>query len=119
MLGDRLDELKAIGRAAGVAETAALRRVGYEEVVRDAGPVMDIGTVLPVVIWRACSGISHGDLWATFTMTTHTQLPRSDPDAPTMNITVNVEGLQIAAFAAIGMTRRAWALYDQRSLPPY
>jgi hypothetical protein len=118
-LADRLDELTAIARVAGVAEADALRRLGYEEIVRDAGPVLDIGTVLPVVIWRACSGISHGDLWATLTMTTHTPLPRSDPDTPTMSITVNVEGLQLAAFAAIGMTRRAWGLYDQRSTPPY
>ena len=41
-------------------------------------------------------------------MTTHAPLPHSDPDTPTMNITVNVEGLQLAAFAAIAMPRRAW-----------
>jgi hypothetical protein len=86
-LADRLDELEALARACGVAEAEALRRVGYEEIVREASPVLDVG-VLPVVVWRACSGISHGDLWATLTMTTRSPLPRSDPRAPTLSITV-------------------------------
>jgi hypothetical protein len=84
--------------------------------VREAGTATDQGEVVHLVVWRSCSGIAHGDLWATLNVTAREEFTAAlSPDLPTLKITADVKTLLVFLFSALAMTRRGWELYDQRA----
>ena len=72
-----------------------------------------------VLLWSVCSGIAHGDFWATRATTEMVERPGSaTPDVAAFKVSASVGLLAQFTTITVGMTSRAWALYDQRSLSP-
>lgn len=74
---------------------------------------------LPLLIWRACSGIAHGDLWATINVAQREDLDGAPHGMVHSRVTVGVENLYRMTATTIELTKVAWSLYDQRGRPPY
>src|SRR5439155_582682 len=89
----RLDEVRVIAAARGLDPKLALRGPGYEDIVRAAGEVTEVGGDLAVVLWRACSGLAHGDIWASIVLPGREQLATTTPGMANLKLSPNVEGL--------------------------
>jgi hypothetical protein len=116
---DRIDEVRDIARRAGVKETEAVRRVGYKEIVNAAGSTLSPGTSEILLIWKVCSGMTHGDFWTTWNAGDRVELPGAPPGVGAFNFEAKVGILMNVTAAATHMTRLGWQLYDQRSSAPY
>jgi hypothetical protein len=75
----RLEEVRVIASACGLDPKSALRGPGYEDIVRTAGEATEVGGDLAVVLWRACSGLAHGDFWASITLPGAARLASTRP----------------------------------------
>ncbi|MEH1058402.1 hypothetical protein V6U89_24725 [Micromonospora sp. CPCC 206171] len=112
---ERLDQLKAIAKRRGIDESAAIKHVGYAEIVKAAGDTMPGGNKPYLLTWKMCSAIAHGDLWATLNVVSRTELPGAPAGVAHMRITANAQSLFFAVFFAVAMTTAGWHLYDRRS----
>jgi hypothetical protein len=63
----RLDELVELGKPFGIDSSDVLgRTVGYANIVEDAGvETPDLTDTGPLALWQICSGLAHGQTWAT------------------------------------------------------
>ena len=114
---ERVDQVRGIAKRAGVDVAEAVHRVGYWEIVKAAGtgPGAD---VIPL-IWKLCSGMTHGDFWTTWAAAERVELPGAPPGLGSFKITANVQTLMYVTTFTTQMTRLGWHMYDQRSRPPY
>lgn len=108
----RLAEVEQIAAKCGIDGKAATTRATYSEIIKTVG---DPGQVT-VLAWNTCSGIAHGDFWATAAAMRMVGLPvGGSPDVGTYQVTANMKLLRYFATFAVYMTNRGWGLYDQRS----
>lgn len=117
-VNDRLDRIRALATARGLDPRQAVKWVGWEAVVTAAANVLSPGSSFPVVLWRACSGVTHGDLWATIGVTDHTEIG-GDAKVTRRQVQANVTFLREATRVAVGLTELGWALYDKRAAAPW
>jgi HAMP domain-containing protein len=84
------------------------------EVVGEAGASFDLGAEDALLVWRACSGIAHGDTWALSSLPTHEVL--NDPSAAVLNTRVTLDISQLAGWTrrAVRMIEEAQRLYAVR-----
>lgn len=113
----RLDEVRVIASAYGLDPKSALRGPGYEDIVRAAGEATEIGGDLAAVLWRACSGLAHGDFWASITLPGAARLATTRPGMANLELRPNVVGLCTALLAAKILIAEALRLYEQRCTP--
>jgi hypothetical protein len=113
----RLDEVRAIATACGLDSRTAVRGPGYEDIVQAAGEATEVGADLAVILWRACSGLAHGDFWASITLPSRAHLAATRPGMANLELTPNVRGLCTALMAAKIMLAAALRLYDIRCTP--
>jgi hypothetical protein len=112
--------LRTIARASGISEDEAVKGAGHREIVRGAGKSSVVGADLALALWQGCSGLTHGDIWATFGM-----LDRTVQQHPTLpgvlhaRVTASTGGLIMALLVTTMMVSRGFELFDRRSLPPY
>ncbi|MEV0453901.1 hypothetical protein [Catellatospora methionotrophica] len=118
-LQGRLDDLRKIAANEALDEKQALARVGYEEIVREAGRHTIAGDVLACLVWKVSSGIAHGDLWTTLNVSDRMELPGAPPGIAHLRITANMEMLKTCVAITIEMTALGWHLLDMRSRSPY
>jgi hypothetical protein len=112
---DRLDQVKAIAARAGCDEDKAVRGVGYAEIVRAAGADLPLGMKTVYLSWKLCSGITHGDFWATASGMERVEFPGAPAGTGSFKFSANVQLLMHLTLIAAGMAARGWQLYDQRS----
>jgi hypothetical protein len=118
-LDERLDDLRRIARRDGLDERKAVRGASYQEIVKAIGDEGAAAGKLPLLIWKACSAVAHGDLWATINITQREPMNEA-PDGIVHNrVSVNVTGLHHMTAITIAITKAGWRLYDQRSRAPY
>lgn len=116
---ERLEDLRVIARRDGLDEKEIVKGVGYQEVVQAIGDEKTAAGKMPLLIWRACSAVAHGDVWATINVTQREDVGGA-PDGMVHNrVTVNVGNLHQMTAVTVAITKAAWALYDQRSRSPY
>lgn len=53
-----------------------------------------------MVLWRACSGLAHGDSWASITLPSREHLPSATAGMANLRLSPNVDGLCTALLAA-------------------
>jgi hypothetical protein len=84
------------------------------EVVRKAGASFDLGADAAMLMWRACSGIAHGDTWAMVSLPSHEIL--NDPAGAIVNsrVTLDVGQLPARTSNALRMIEEARRLYALR-----
>ena len=108
----RLDEVGQIAEKCGIDGRAATTRATYSEIIQAVGDPDQV----TLLAWNTCSGIAHGDFWATPAAMRMVGLPvGGSPDVGAYQITANVSLLRYFATFAVNMTNRGWGLYDQRS----
>ncbi len=92
--------------------------MSYAEIVRTVGEENPGTANLPLLIWKACSAVAHGDLWATINVT---ELERLDEVGGMVGnrVSASVRTLSFMAALTVGLTETAWSLYDRRGQPPY
>lgn len=116
---ERVAQVQAIARAAGLDETAVRRAPSYSEIVRavdEAGPANSMFEVS----WKLCSGYAHGDWWTTLSSSRRTEVTGlAQPGVGTFQIEADLALLTKVTTAAVGITRWGWMLYDQRCQAPY
>ncbi|WP_431916983.1 hypothetical protein [Micromonospora wenchangensis] len=111
---ERLGELRAIAKRRDLDEDAAVKHVGYAEIVKAAGDTMRSGNTPFLLTWRMCSAIAHGDFWATINVVSTEELPGAPPAIAHLKVTANVRTLFFAVYFAVAMTSTGWRLFDQR-----
>jgi hypothetical protein len=113
---ERLDELRRIARACGISEINAVKKPGHEEVVRAAGVATILEGDLAVVLWKGCSGLAHGDIWATLSMLDREV--RQHPAASNVlnaRVTAPIAGLLTVVQGTVLMVDRGFALFDRHA----
>lgn len=117
-LDDRLQDLRDLARRDGLEEKEVVRQVSYAEIVRTVGEELPGTANLPLLIWKACSAVAHGDLWATVNVT---ELERLDEVEGMVGnrVSASVRTLSFMAALTVRLTETAWSLYDRRGQPPY
>jgi hypothetical protein len=110
----RLDEVRAIAIARGLDPKSALQAPSYEKIVRTAGEATGVGADLAVVLWRSCSGLAHGDVWASLAVPAREGLAMATAGMANLHLSPNVEALLCTIVAGKILVREAMALYEQR-----
>lgn len=116
----RLDRVREIADRAGLDGAAAVKRVSNLEIIRTAGEFVGGSDAGPhaEVLWRACSGAAHGDIWAGLSL----------HDKDTVSQRGNVKTLQMTASTGLlttittetfAVVNAAHLLFDRRRRPPY
>jgi hypothetical protein len=122
----RRDKLRAKAVDAGLdsdERNLVLNRIpGYSTIVRKAGnEVPQLSTDTALICWRACSGISHADTWATFSINQVDVISQGAGSLPEgvvgANISANEQPVESMTIIAARMIQHAWSLYDLRARP--
>lgn len=112
---ERITQVRQIAAQCGVAEDLAVKTASYKEIVNAAGDGHDWN----LLAWKLCSGIAHGDLWATKAAMEMAPIPsHAAPDVGTFAVSANIRLLIMMAAVAVKMTERGWQLFDARSRSP-
>ncbi|MGH3648782.1 MAG: hypothetical protein ACRDTM_16605, partial [Micromonosporaceae bacterium] len=117
-LQDRLADLRTLAAARGLDPREATTWSGWGEILKAAGDRTDVGATLAVVIWKACSGIAHGDFWATISVSERAEIG-GNARVTHQRIEANTSTLHYATRITVDMTAAGWALYDARARSPY
>jgi hypothetical protein len=117
-LKERIDQVETIASREGLDERQLHNRPGFSEIVRTAGG-HTVGEQIPELIWRLCSGMAHGDWWATLSASQRIELPGAPAGVVHNTIEANVTTLHFTMRVAVDMTAFAWQFYDQRARSPY
>jgi hypothetical protein len=116
-LDTRFAELSALAVAANIDPGAIKKTPDYTTIVRTAGQHVGYpNPATPVVIWKACSAIGHGEVRGMIGYLTKEMLGDSSPQVA--QVTSNVLLLQIGVMSALATTRVAYDLYTMRSSAP-
>ena len=116
---ERMDEVRAIAKRAGIDEAAVRRGATYTEIVKTVGDACGPAASMIYLSWKLCSGIAHGDFWTTWSAAQRVELPGAPDGFGTFKIEANVKMLMYVTKFAANLTRQGWQLYDQRSRSPF
>lgn len=119
-LAVRLEEMAAAAERAGVRRDVVLGgTISFGRIVRDAGAETKIGSDLTVAIWKLCSGITHGQTWASLSLLDRTLVPSvgsDDEGVQTYRLSAPERGLVSVTQVVVLVGHEAWRLYDRRRL---
>jgi len=97
---------------------------GYGRIVRDAGATLgERDADAAEISWKACSGISHADTWATLSINqvrivqTYAESIPGAGEVLEAHLSANEELVEFMTLVAARMILRAWELYDLRATP--
>ncbi len=114
----RLKVVSSLADAAGIRPDAVLGATpGFERIVRESGEGTQLGGDLLVLLWKVCSGITHGQQWASLGL-----LERGlvhDPDAAgvvRLQLSAPHQTVILMAQTVTVACRDAWRLYDRHRL---
>jgi hypothetical protein len=106
---DRIQKRKArvlkLATAAGIDERELRQKPGFSEIVSDVGVAVDLvddERNLPLLFWKLCSAISHGDTWVLNTFDLE-HLETLEPGVGGYNMTAPVPLLWAGAQATMTM----------------
>lgn len=117
----QLDAIRPLITARGLVESDCAVFVGHREIVRGAARVMRTPEDEHEAIWRILSGLTHGDMWATHTITDRddVRVHASDGDVYTVRTTSSVSNVANLTSIALSTTSNALGLFDRRRASPY
>lgn len=114
----RLADVAGIAAAAGVPTDRIYGGTpGYERIVREAAAATALSSDTLVLVWRTCSGITHGQPWASFGMLKREIVQDADA-AGVVRLQLSAPDDTVVLMSQIVslLCRDAWALYDQHRL---
>lgn len=116
---ERFQTLESILAGAGVPSEEARKtvrsgRIGYKQIVREAGQEMSGSADVADVLWSACSALAHGDSIGTLSFLDRKEL-ESDGTVTLTEITGSIPLLYRTAQFSVGMLGFGFALYERRA----
>lgn len=116
----RLDRVREIAVRAGLDAQHAVERLSNVDIVRAAGAYVggDDAARHTEVLWRACSGAAHGDVWAGLSMHDKNVVDRDD-NVATVQMTASTHLLVTVTSETFTVIETAHRLFDLRNLSPY
>lgn len=112
-----LDRIRGLARGLGLDPKTAVRRPDYADIVNGGAVHLGINGDAAEAIWRACSGLAHGDLWPVLNVL-DTADALSSADVATKEITANTKILAHAAGLSVALIDGALRLYGERRSRP-
>jgi hypothetical protein len=115
---NRREQYLLVADRAGISRSRLNARApGFERIVRDAGKATAIGSEVPLVMWKACSGIAHGQMWAGLSMLTREQVEAAvEVDVFDVRFSAPARGVLQALWVACQVVQTGWELYDHQRL---
>lgn len=116
----RLDRVREIAVRAGLDAQLAVKRPKNVDVVQAAGAYIggDDAARHIEVLWRACSGAAHGDVWAGLSMHDKNVVNRDD-NVATIHMTASTSLLTTVTSETFTVIETAYRLFDFRNRPLY
>lgn len=106
--------------AAGISESALAGKLDFSSIVKDAGRAVGFADEFnpAIIIWKACSGFTHGQLWARLALLDRQTTPGSNTGEVHLRATAELD--QVLGFMAVPVKMTTWALqtYSARRQPP-
>jgi hypothetical protein len=113
----RFDRIRDRARACGVDPKAAVSRVDYLEILREAAAPIGVRPAVAEAHWRICSALAHGDQWPAITSLGVVAEVRG-ASSVTREVVSNTEVLVQAAGLAVTLVEAALRLFgEQRKRP--
>jgi hypothetical protein len=99
---------------------ACERRVGFDEIVRGAGTQLASRPEVHLATWRILSGLTHGDLWASISLTDRDEVTlRADDGVYTVRTSSSVSNVANLTAIAVTTAEKALNLFDRRRVSPH
>jgi len=118
ILADQEDRVRQVAEKFELDSVTCTRPVRYREIVREAHTVINMDPGNGEAIWRLLSGLTHGDSWASHTMTDRDEvMVTADDDVFTVRATSSVTNVVNFVGIATNLTTKSMALFDQRRTP--
>lgn len=116
----RLDRVREIADRAGLDGAAAVKRVRNLEIIRTVGEFVGGSDAGPhaEVLWRACSGAAHGDIWAGLSLHDKDTVSQRG-NLKTLAMTASTGLLTTMTAETFAVVNAAHLLFDRRRRPPY
>jgi hypothetical protein len=117
---DRVADLQPLVAGRDIDLTACKNRPRFAEIVREAAPRALFDADGAEAIWRILSGMTHGDMWASLSISDAERLAETaDGGVMSMRLTTPVD--RLASFCEIVciFLRRAYRLLDERRTPAF
>ena len=108
-----------VAEARGLPVPAKKDRLGFEEIVREAGPFAHCEPDGAVAIWRIVSGMTHGDVWATSSLAQAEWLFETGEGIRGARLTTPVDSIVPFCQVACVVVASARDLMGRRSAPPF
>lgn len=114
----RLGDVAAIAVSAGVPADRILGRTpGYESIVRGGAAATALSADTLVLVWKTCSGITHGQSWASLGVLER-EITQDDESGEIVRLQLSApnETVVLLAQTATLLCRDAWRLFDRHRL---
>jgi hypothetical protein len=117
---ERIAEIRSLAIALGLDPNDVCGQFGYESVVRQAGEATKLGGDLSALMWRLCSGLTHGRYWASLSFLQREEMARTtEAGVLDVRLTTDVDQVLTVVQVPFTFTNAALQLYDQRRRSPY
>jgi hypothetical protein len=116
---ERLDQIRTLADQLKLPVDDILGNLGYEKIIRAAGEAIDLGGDLSALEWRLCSGFTHGQYWASFSLLDRQVFATQAPGVLNVRLTNDIEKVMLLLQFPFILTLRALQLYEQRRRSPY
>jgi hypothetical protein len=114
---ERQRRIREIAIAAGVPAEEVRQRVNGDQMLREAGEIIDFEADLAEFTWRACSSLAHGDIGGTLGFADREVVARFG-DGNVFRFTGSIGVLFLCTRTATVMTNAGFHLYAQRAASP-
>jgi hypothetical protein len=114
---ERLDRIRGLARALGLDPKAATGRTDYADIMRAGAAYLGVNGDAAEAMWRACSGLAHGDPWPLINVLDNTEVARTATGV-TKEITANTKILAFAAGMSVDLIDGALRGVSVRNVSP-
>jgi hypothetical protein len=116
---ERLDEIRTLADQLKLPPDDILGNLGYDKIIRAAGEAIFLGGDLSALAWRLCSGFTHGQYWASFSLLDRQAFATQTPGVLNVRLTNDIDKVLLLLLFPFVFTMRALQLYEQRRRSPY
>jgi hypothetical protein len=111
--------VNTVATSRGIALSACKAPPRFNEIVRDAGPLAHFEPSGAVAIWRVLSGMTHGDVWATFSVAEKERLFQMSDGVQALHLTTSVDVVVTLCEVGVVFVGSTLDLLSRRQTAPF
>jgi hypothetical protein len=117
-LARRRNRIGDLAEAAGLRRDVIATAPGRARIVRESAAATTFDGDTLELVWRTCSGLAHGQQWATLGMLERESVVDADgdPDVVRLQLSASGDSLVLMTKTITLLIDRAWRLYDRHRL---